>query len=58
MARPGVYVLTGYESDEVGADRLVAYVGQTDNLRVRIETHDLKKEFWERAILFFSASDD
>jgi hypothetical protein len=57
IAKPGIYILTGYETDEVGSDRLVAYIGQTDNLRSRIESHDLKKEFWDRAILFVSTSD-
>lgn len=57
IAKPGIYILTGYEADEVGSDRLVAYIGQTDNLRSRIDGHDLKKDFWERAILFTSTSD-
>lgn len=57
IAKPGVYILTGYETDELGSDRLVAYIGQTDNLKSRVERHDLKKEFWDRAILFMSTSD-
>jgi len=57
LSRPGVYILIGYEPDEIGNDRPVAYIGQTDNLRSRIESHDLKREFWERATLFLSAND-
>lgn len=57
IAKPGVYILTGYETDEVGSDRLIAYIGQTDNLRSRVDGHDLKKDFWDRAILFMSTSD-
>ena len=45
MTRPGVYVLIGYEPDELGNERPIAYIGQTDNLRSRIESHDLKKDF-------------
>ena len=46
LSRPGVYILIGYEPDEIGNDRPVAYIGQTDNLRSRVETHDLKRDFW------------
>src|SRR4051812_7120472 len=57
LARPGVYILSGYETDELGNERPVAYIGQTDNLRARIDGHDLKKDFWESAVLFLSAND-
>jgi hypothetical protein len=57
LTRPGVYVLIGYEPDELGNERPVAYIGQTDNLRSRIESHDLQKDFWETAALFLSAND-
>jgi hypothetical protein len=49
--------MTGYETDELSNERPVAYIGQTDNLRARIDGHDLKKEFWESAVLFLSAND-
>jgi hypothetical protein len=58
LARPGVYVLLGYEEDELKNERTVAYIGQTDNLRDRIDGHDLKKDWWEKAALFLSANDD
>jgi hypothetical protein len=57
LSRPGVYILLGYELDELSNDRPVAYIGQTDNLRSRIESHDLKRDFWDRAVLFLSAND-
>jgi hypothetical protein len=57
LARPGIYVLTGYETDELGGDRLVAYIGQTDNLRNRIDGHDLKRDFWDRAVMFLSTGE-
>lgn len=54
---PGVYVLTGYESDELSGDRLVAYIGQTDNVRGRIESHDLKKDWWTQVVMFTSGGE-
>ena len=51
----GIYVLIGYQTDELGADMPVAYVGQTDNLRKRIDQHDAK-EFWTTAVLFVSTA--
>ena len=41
LTRPGVYVLAGYEEDELKNERTVAYIGQTDNLKSRIDGHDL-----------------
>lgn len=51
----GIYILIGYEIDELGAEFPVAYVGQTDNLRKRIDQHD-SKEFWSKAVLFISTA--
>jgi hypothetical protein len=57
VAQPGVYVLTGYEVDELGSDRLVSYIGQTDSLKARIESHVAQLEWWDRAALFLSGND-
>ena len=51
----GIYVLIGYDTDELGVEFPVAYVGQTDNLRKRIDQHD-EKEFWNKAVLFISTA--
>lgn len=51
----GIYILIGYEIDELGVELPVAYVGQTDNLRKRIDQHDAK-EFWSKAVLFISTA--
>lgn len=56
LMNPGVYILTGYETDEIGMERPVAYIGQTDNVKARIESHDISKEFWDQAILFISTN--
>lgn len=55
LAAGGIYILIGYETDELGAEFPIAYVGQTDNLRKRIDQHDAK-EFWSKAVLFISTA--
>jgi hypothetical protein len=57
LTRHGVYVLTGYETDEIGNDVTVAYIGQTDNVQNRINNHDLQRDFWDRAVIFISGND-
>ena len=57
LNRPGVYVLVGYETDELGNERPIAYIGQTDSVKDRMNLHDIKKDFWESAIIFISAND-
>ncbi len=51
---PGVYVLIG-ESEEGELPRV--YVGQSEQLAVRLEQHHKQQDFWTRAV-FFTASDD
>ena len=55
LSAGGIYVLIGYDTDELGAEFPIAYVGQTDNLRKRIDQHQ-EKEFWNKAILFISTA--
>jgi len=50
----GVYVLLGH--DEQDADLPILYIGQTDELRTRISSHDIKKEFWDRCVVFASSN--
>jgi hypothetical protein len=56
LSQPGVYILVGYETDELGNEKPLAYIGQTDDVRARISSHDLKKDFWESAFIFISAN--
>jgi hypothetical protein len=56
LNQPGIYVLLGYETDELGNDRPVAYVGQTDDIKGRISSHDIKKDFWETTFIFISTN--
>lgn len=53
LDRPGIYFLVGYDQDE---DIPKLYIGQTDDLLVRIGQHFRKTAFWERAILFTSTN--
>ena len=49
--RPGVYVLTGPDPEDGGAD--LAYIGEADPLGRRLEQHQAK-EFWTTAYAFTS----
>ena len=49
----GVYILVGYDEME---DLPTLYIGQTDGVRGRIDKHEEKKEFWDRALVFISSS--
>lgn len=53
LQRAGVYVLVGYGGDE---DLPTVYIGQTDSVGNRLESHSLNKDFWDRAIAFVSSS--
>lgn len=48
---PGVYFLLG-KDDESGRD--LAYIGEAENVRGRMQDHLKSKEFWQEAILFTS----
>ena len=54
MEFPGIYILVGYreESDELPT----LYIGQADGVRARIDSHRKEKDFWDRAVVFVSAS--
>jgi hypothetical protein len=51
----GVYILEGYESDD---NLPTIYVGQGDIVRTRLDSHDQAKEFWTKAVVFVSTSQD
>ena len=50
LGRPGVYVLLGTDLEQAP----VAYIGETDNIIVRMREHVIKKEFWNEMIAFTS----
>ncbi len=53
---PGVYVLVGPTESGVPPNRV--YIGETDDLRKRLDSHQRAKEFWTRAVVFTSKDDN
>lgn len=54
LERIGVYILVGYENAE--DDLPTLYIGQTDGLRGRLDSHIKQKDFWDWAIAFTSTN--
>jgi len=55
LDKTGVYILVGYESNE--NDELpLLYIGQSDCIKSRIESHYQNKDFWNWCIVFVSAN--
>ncbi len=54
LAKPGVYILVGYVSEN--DDLPTLYIGQGDVVRSRIDSHVQNKDFWNKAIVFVSGS--
>lgn len=52
----GVYILIGREEDELGNEMPVAYIGQAEDIRKRLDQHDGSKEFWDQAMFFISTN--
>ena len=49
----GVYLLIGEKDGNP-----LAYIGESDNIALRIKTHDAKKDWWEKAVLITSAANN
>jgi hypothetical protein len=56
LAGAGVYVLTGPKTDGDDDDLPQVYIGQTDDLRSRLDNHYDNKLFWDRAVIFTSTN--
>lgn len=50
----GVYILFGYQEDEDNLPTI--YIGQGDGIRNRIDSHEKKKNFWSKALVFVSSN--
>lgn len=50
----GVYILSGYGDQD--PDMPILYIGQTDELRKRLDQHVAMKEFWDRCVVFVSSN--
>ncbi|RYY86182.1 MAG: GIY-YIG nuclease family protein [Chitinophagaceae bacterium] len=53
--RPGVYFLFG-EDEETG--EVKTYIGEAENIRVRLQEHVYKKDFWNEVIFFVSKDEN
>lgn len=49
----GVYVLLGHDEDN---DLPLIYIGESDGVRDRLQSHFDKKDFWSHAVVFVSPS--
>lgn len=61
LARPevkktGVYVLLG--DDPNGVDNLRIYVGESDDVSVRLKDHEAKRQFWDRVVVLTSKDEN
>jgi len=53
FTQAGIYILFGYQEDN---DLPTLYIGQGDGIRNRIESHEKKKDFWDKALVFVSSN--
>ncbi len=53
---PGVYLLAGPTESGVPAMRI--YIGETDDLPGRLDSHNKTKDFWNGVIVFTSKDDN
>jgi hypothetical protein len=53
---PGIYLLAGPTESGVPAVRI--YIGETDDLPGRLDSHNKTKDFWNRVIVFTSKDDN
>jgi hypothetical protein len=54
--RTGVYILVGDDENHVG--RRAVYIGEGDEVFVRIRSHDSSKDFWDQVLLFVSKDEN
>jgi hypothetical protein len=50
FSRAGIYILSGYQE---GDDLPTIYIGQGDDIHIRIDSHLKDKDFWNRALVLF-----
>jgi hypothetical protein len=50
LRKPAFYILLGTDDD--GVPR--AYIGETENFEKRVKDHEVKKDFWQKALVFIS----
>lgn len=48
----GIYILVGYQEDDSDLPKI--YIGQSEVLKNKIDSHNKQKEFWDWAVCFIS----
>lgn len=54
LQKPAFYILLGEDEDL----QPKAYIGETENFRERVRDHEVKKSFWQKALIFVSKDAD
>lgn len=54
LDKPAIYMLFGGTEESAKA---IAYIGQTEDVRARLDIHNAKKEFWQTAVVGVSKTD-
>lgn len=52
LEQPAFYILLGGDDDFASLPQ--AYIGQTENFKDRVKSHEAKKEFWNTALVFIA----
>lgn len=52
LEQPAFYILLGGEDDFASLPQ--AYIGQTENFKDRVKSHESKKDFWNTALVFIA----
>lgn len=52
LEQPAFYILLGGEDDFASLPQ--AYIGQTENFKERVKSHESKKDFWNTALVFIA----
>ena len=52
LEQPAFYILLGGEDDFASLPQ--AYIGQTENFKERVKSHENKKDFWNTALVFIA----
>lgn len=53
---PGIYILKGHNDADDDDDLPLLYIGETENLKTRLEQHASQKPFWNEAVVFASTN--
>ena len=52
----GIYFLIGYDDESGDDSRPALYIGESDSIGDRLESHYKQRDFWDRALVFVSSN--